>query len=889
MRLCALSLVLPLALAAGLTLAETTFAETNPPGSARGITSEVKRPGSLDSRADAKQAPVQAGEVATDAATRAAEAIDAWSAGYLAELKKHSFFKKLAFHPPVESTGSFALFAQRRIVDSDLAGACRRHYGSWLREISDVFERDYRVPAALVRLVGRPRTPIVLLATEGDYVNYWPSRRGRPGAYVTYGIYDLAIAAPVHAQCVRATKANGYWRRYPLLRDAVRGMLRDHAAAGLTEIAELWIEDGLASYLSFHLASVTQDLSRHHVERTFIDLLCPHGLVRDDWISTRELLAVRGRGGLNALQGSGSAQAKKTGVDPKHLQFEAQAWLLAHYLHQAEEDRYRTLFPAYLGQALRGEGSVMAFCSAFGIDDLDPIDKSLRTYATTLFHGRPGAIPIEDGAHDAAAATDAAAMELEHALPSLDIRPHNASEFLAHALWTAKTGELTRAIAIAEAGIAEAKSETRVAPRLEDTLTRLRAVRDARDEALQDVVTAEGKLRIEASGKNLNLPLSSYREGLLHFDSNRAGIESLPVDGLMLGELMTALSQPLKARGKRWTLGFALAMEGDKKASRYLSDDSEHSKAVERELSADLGEIVFAGKAFGLLESIEALGRPGSEEAAATLVSTLERLMADHKHSPVTSRRTAALRTWAAISLRKLFAGAGVIDSLRGQVKVLEDSQIEITYSFDDEFEDADWLDDPDYLIKDHRFYARQFGYQGRPTTRRWASEGSLQVSGWVCLRHVLEFQQPISVEVDLQYTFPKTGESAGSTQQIGIFDDGAEHYACAVNPGADLLLNDGQGFQIRDLSDPERIDPTINMHLGIHHDGKSLWTTAEGKEVKRATSGALKSGGVFLWVNSESLIHYHEIKISGRPTDASMARMAEDWVDERLTAIGFD
>ena len=814
----------------------------------------------------------------------------AWPASFLTELARHRYFKKLAFHAPLEDTGPFALFLQRQVVEGQLLRACEIHYAPWLKHLGESFERDFVVPAGLVRRPERPRTPVVLLATRGDYVNYWPSNKGRWGAFAAYGHYDRALDAPVHPQCARDTRALGYWRRYPLLRDAARGLLHDHLAPGLTEIAEDWIEDGLSSYLAFHLGATPDDLDRHRSERSYVECLCPDGRAREDWMPTHGLLAVRGDAGLTAFLREQGAQLKAGELDPKALQFEATSWLLVHFLCQADEGRRLDAFRRYLALALKGQGTLESFRATLGIDDLEQLDRELRARASELFAAREGA-----GASDSAeveAGAEAALAEVASAppsLPALQASPRGATECLAHALWCARRGALSRALEILIR--ARAATQARVdSSRLERASELLAQTRAARDAALAQLLASGGKLRLEVDGSKQNLPLEDLRDGRLLFGTNKAELQSLALEEIAASELLGALSQELKQAGSRWALGFALALEGDTKAARYLGEGGPQSDWIREQIQSGLSAQAQSGEAFELLAALEAGGPPLDAETAARASGLIADLCARHLSEPALQNRLESLRAWARAALREVFPAEGLASVLAAELHPLEDGRLELRYDFDDAAELGDWQQDPDYLLKEQQHYAGLNGYSARPLTRLDIADGSLSVSGWVCLRHRLDFEPPLRVELELQYSFPAVGESAGSNQQCGILDDRRGHYAMVCNPTADLEVRDTAQLFLRKGSEPEPIDPQRTLQIGIEHDGASrVRTTANGLERQSGTSGTLESGNVFVWVNSESLLLYHRITIVARPTQASLAALAEAWVEERLRALGLD
>lgn len=808
-------------------------------------------------------------------------------------LAQASAFQPVAFHPAVETHAPFTIFAQRKLKEPfDPAIAADKAWGKWLKHL------HARLDAEVVTRLGRePReghqqSPLLVLASQGDYINYL--NRARPLGRFTrdISVYDEELG------CAVTFKGAGvsFWRTYPILHDLVMARL---ASVSDAPLAELWVLDGLATFYSYHRGPGPEAIDKALPHRSYLESLenmwkAPETFERF-WIHPRELLAIRGEAGLRSFSRTNAATGKSLDVASStalRYVFEIESWLLVHWAMTGEGGKRREAFLAYVDQALDGRGGAELFTETMGLADLDELDRKLLAHALQLHQAEfpdrvvdlatPPLATLDTATAAAGGGDESRELSVAAARSSLGSGPVGYEERLAFALWLAREGRLTEATVLLEGETTIDSSPARV--RFIRGKRRIQALHAARESVFREVAAEGARLRLIPSEgtERTSLRVEAYEDGVLTFGANKAELHSRAAEEIPAGDWVRSLGNRLENYGPSWLRGYALALIGDKKARRYLEATDDETAQVRADTEANLHELLALGEALGTLADLSSRRTPRGERTSSRWVEIVAALMSASGDSELVARHAPALRTCTREALAILYVSSGLSEQLNGELEQLGEGRIRLTYGFDDEDEQRDFVADHRYRHEEHERIA-----QGPdPDTIWFIEESTFGGTGWVCYRHLLEFEAPLAVKATAWAEEIPDGHTYAPELMIGVCDDGRQNFVGLANLGGSLYVFDEVSRTVH-VGQSEAVTLTLDHALELRHDGQTATAFHDGEERDKAPTGPLSSGAVFLWSHSYSPLFLRDLVIEGRPTPASLEQLGQAWVTERLEEIG--
>lgn len=802
-------------------------------------------------------------------------------AGFVMEgrISKHPYLRTLLYER-VDKYPPFVFFIQKPPrAEASFVAANLAPYPKWMQRLELLFRTEYVEPLKLTTRAQPHSYGVFVLASSGDYLNFIEAK---PVPSDGYGHYDNGLDMVIAYRNPRSNQP-ARSKRLPAMGDAVLAMLDAYGLPG-PKRKDLFYSNGLAGYLTYHQNDNKEDLVRHRPNPKFVETVL-HTLDNPklaDWrISLENLLTTTSKSGkLTGLAGRMGVSVSRDNLNYLHSQFEAHSTLWVHFLHQAERGRYKEAAGTYLTRVMSGEDGVATFKQVFGASDIPQLDEEFASYVRRLRD--PAHVPVAQPADKPGKpAAESAATKTGFDTSHLAIEATDSRTLLAFALARASSGELSAAIQLLTTAQPE-DGENKA--RAERAVMRLQALLTVRDAYIENLGKKGGKLRLTIDGERVNLRVEGVADGNLLLGRNKKDLERLAVDKIDLGELIGTLGKRVDEFGPAWVRAYVAVLSAEKRWKKYAGGDSAEERALLAD-GPDIAALLELGAAMRDMNAIATSKMATDARTANHAYGQLSALMTRHGSSPLLADKLGVLREYGRTLLDHLFAQEGLQDSLRVPVRDLGDGRIVIAYEFDQPEEALDFVEEVNYLPALHTHYASE---RTKPERGTYAvNKGTFFGAGWTCWTHKLAFQSPMTVRYEYYVGPMGSGDHSLATMRVGICDDGAGSYIGSVDPGKLVVIDRVNSFYI------DRVDPQLRPHpespipMEIRHNGTTVETWADGEKRHDGSSGALKSGRVFLWTHTEMPIRFTRFEIEGTVSTKKSKSVIDAWANMRLAELG--
>src|SRR5258705_3226023 len=251
-----------------------------------------------------------------------------------------------------------------------------------------------------------PLWAIAILASEGDYRNFWRIHSNF-GPEVARACYDPKLGVSVGYEDPFKPAGSVLEKRYPILNAFVRGMIDGYSTSPEGRPGALWIEEGLASYLAYQEGLVPSCLDgrlvRPATRLTIVDMAQDKRRGPVLLHPIEDLVSLKSSEDVDTIV---MRQAEAAALPPPPERdvlsaFYGQSALWMHFVHQGMNGSLREPFLKYLRWALSGEAALSVLLLAFDGKDLAAIDRAyLHWLAGEARAARPEAT-IDTAAIDA--------------------------------------------------------------------------------------------------------------------------------------------------------------------------------------------------------------------------------------------------------------------------------------------------------------------------------------------------------------------------------------------------------------------------------------------------------------------------------------------------------
>lgn len=825
-------------------------------------------------------------------------------------LGRSSYFSKITLLEDRTVPG-FVFLVQRPPKDvPDYAAKLAARYGPWLSKVAELFDAGYAKPLGLVRPSSHALWPIGLLASEGDYINYWRIHPN-PCANGYWACYDTKLGLVVGYDDLFQPGGAAMDRRYGLLHAAVREMIFAHATARDGRPWAMWVEEGLASYLCYHEGLTPECLAERRIRPSTLKAIVGYAedpKLRDYVLHPIEVLAgLREPEQLDRLvtERCEAAGVVEPSEDDIVRGFYGQATLWMHFLHRGRDGALRERFLQYLKWALSANGGADALKLALGESDLAALDREFFRWVfeehrrafpevkvnagviDSLFLARPSGAAVPEVAGGGAGA-NSKPLEPPPISPSvLAISPTEIEARHGLALVQARSGDLEGATAALTA-IQDSNPASPERDRIAREIERVRQLTLLRDGFLENLRQSGAKWSIEHGGKKLVVTVSSVEGGFVHLAGNRLGVDRIPLVELDLLEIARqAGDKKEQGSSEPWARPYAYVLGGDAKGEKLLKPDSEAAKLLLEDARSWYPTRLRSGRAAAVVRDLAAADLPKSGEEGKAVAATIRSLIAESSDLPLIQARMGDLRRLATAAIGATLAEEQPASLLHGKWRDLGEGRVSIAWEFESEAEAADFVKQTGYMSEWRKVLKVDVGTEADSS---WTvHDGSFTGVGAACYRLPLAFAAPMTVRYGLRVLDESEKEKDQANFSVGLCDDNHRNHVLVINFG-NLFVQNGpkQSKRSKGASEPFTYFLSTDYAFEVVHDGQKVKVTLDGEPTGEEAALGRTSGGVFLWFHTTFPIAMERFEIEGKIDPESAVELRRIRAEEKVIEMGF-
>ncbi len=832
------------------------------------------------------------------AAQDPAPAPSAAATDYDTLLRTQTFFKKIVWTTDTSFAPYEIVIQKQPVPEAGYENSVANAFGAWLTQMAKVFEEKIALPAKLPPGVDPRPIRLIVLLSEGDFVNFQKSLHTWDGAD-EFTFYDDRIRAVVTYWSAPATLRV---RRYAVLRSFVFALLHQRSSAFEGKQPPLWLRIGLGCALAWHNGDDLQKaFANPQLDPQLSNVLV--GLSQDLEKQNRFLLpletlaAVTSYAGLrkHALDEARGGGKPFSDDDPWYSAYYCQSVLWVAYLRREGAAQHNEAFNTYLRAAMGGAGSPTELHRALASQDFSELDRELFRWMyarvreakrgtpddarlATLFKkdAKPGA--AAEGASAAAKAAREMPIAERLALPGADAEVERAI-----ALREAARGDIEAALKRLAKALENGGGDQAMAG-LRQEVERLEAWRSARDTWVAELVSSGGRLQLERDAKQLTRKVTAHVDGVLTLESTQ-GKEQLAISKLAPGALAiqmkgTPLGAPEWARAYAWILG------GDPRWEKQLKDKSPASLALRKDADSIYMELRLLGLAVEHLSALAASAEPADEVVAQAVLDRLRSVRQELPTQPLILERIEALRALATRAAGVLYDRTKPRPVFAGKTTWVDDSTVEIKYDFDSAAELDDWVQTPIIEANSHFTFAplklaeslRTFGWRAGA----WVGRGE------ALLTHTTSFEAPQRVVVQIRHGFAEKSDEDIGNFVVGICSDGKRD-CVAFAEGGESFLYQGNGLKTveRTSSNLQTAQLGDAITLNIEHDGEVVRYAHLHTQEPDLPAGSMSFGEIFLMSHTERELIVDSIVIRGKLSAAAQPKLRARWIERKARETG--
>jgi hypothetical protein len=748
-------------------------------------------------------------------------------------------------------------------------------FGPWMRELAAQFEQHFVEPFALERHERFGAPGVVVLATEGDLLNFRRSEAGRRSASFGEACYDPALDVVVVTAA--SSERAPHLARFGGLTMLVYRELAAHSADGVRRPP--WLHWGLGAYLAWNTGFAPDSLRKREIDRTSLtDWVLAGQTARNSGRTLLPLLdlvaAADAEGAAAAVRRGAEATQTKLEHEPSYLAWTA-ACLWTHYLVDGDGGRWRDGYGAYLASCLGGRGDGQALREALQLDDAgwSALEQGFEAWTRSTALAM-GLIATTDPIPATAAGSAAAPTPEPPPLPPLPPQPQETA--LAHglALVLAREGDLDGAIALLER-VSTAAPENERAQRAARDLERARGFRELRARFLGGLAASGKLLQLERDGKRLNVRVAAVEPTRITLREAKGGLDAVPFAQMPSFGLARQME-----RDAGWLRAWPYALAGDERAANLLDAKDPAAAALRADAAEAYPALLRLG---GVARELGVVGTgelPADALDCELLAQRCAALARDSGDLAEVAARRASLRARAAAALERSWDPERMGEGLAARLESLPQGRARLTYTFDLPTE----LDE----LQVGSLYPPQRA-AGQPALLRAPQmaidSGALRASGSHTWRLPLPFRAPLSVR--LQFTLGEVPDGATTfvNWSLGACDDGQGNLVLVEGLGELLVIDLPAGVSTSAIDTRTRSLDRRRYTLELRHDGASASSWLEGQPCKQLAAATRTAGDVFFSMHADTPLGFEELVVEGE-LDLDLAR--QRWLQRRLAALGF-
>lgn len=455
-------------------------------------------------------------------------------------------------------------------------------------------------------------------------------------------------------------------------------------------------------------------------------------------------------------------------------------------------------------------------------------------------------------------------VEAEHALALLEARSGNLEAALER---------LEKLLVRAEIG--EHK------PLVEREVARIKAFTRLRDAHLAELVKSGSKLAFEHQGKKVVAQVTGVVDGNALLADNKHKLASVPIFALDPFELARGMSPTLTAGADGWARYYMYVLAGDERGVKQLKGAATEVTELRADAAQWYPRALKLGAVAQRLAALAEKGEPHDAQAAAECLAVLVALGQEHGELDLIKTRKATLAALAALALAQQFEPSKMAAMVAGKLESLPGERVRVTYEFERKEEADDFAADHGYLSS----FRRQMGSLDSAERKCEVASGKLSLVGAGCLRYVLSFEAPLSLQYEITLGGGGGGESR-DTFIVGACDDRDESRIDCQGFGSLWVEDRASSFRKQSpQTEPFSFQPGKPNTIGLSIDAGKASSTVNGAPMKTVEIGPRTSGGVFVFFHCATPMGFNKLVIEGKPMlDAARAT----WIERELARLGF-
>ncbi len=811
-------------------------------------------------------------------------------ATFEAELKRIPYFQTIAWTTDATYAPFEILVQKQAVPEPNFERVVAQFYGPWLQQMAKLFEETVATPAKLEPALDPKPIRLIVLLTEGDYLNYSKSVKMREG-YGRTANYDERIRSIV--TCWEFL-GPAYSKRYPVLRRLVFALLHQRCNSSSGRQPALWLREGLSGALAWHLGSdPATAFAKPMIEPTGLERLV--AISQDATRQNVMLLPLRTMAGVISSEDVRKcvlAQAKSAGIeigenDPWYEGYLYESMLWMHFLRREGAQAHHRAFEDYLRACMRGGGSALDLEKALGGQDLADLDREFFrwVYARAKDAGKPPADEsrlatlFAEGSRAVAGTASAGAALAAKLAPPLE-EPR-----VAHALALRKAGHGDIEAALAElANRIEAARDDPSAAAMRKDVERLGVWKAVRDGWLAEQVAAGAKIQLEREGKKIFLKAAKFENGVLQLEGGKSK-EELPATALD-SALLAGQMKTTPASAPQWARAYAMLLCADERWDKLLKDKSPESLALRQDAQGVYAELAKLGLAAEHLLILAQHVAPANAADANSVLERLHRVRVEVPTQPMILKRVDALLALARIAAEKSYDELRPAPEFGGKATWLDGTTLELTYEFNSESELADWESRPD----DFKPWRAKMQPIAIPESQQffrlsggvWAGQGSF------VFRHILPFDAPLYVSITLRH-----GNAANEDVDLGHFlvricDEGLGNYI-AVSKEGEIFVHDAKSNTEISAPATNNLGTAVGerVEMEVVHDGERVRLVHAGVREAEQAVGSRRSGGICLVVHTNRELILESIHLRGKLGAEAIKTLRERWISAAILRTG--
>lgn len=817
----------------------------------------------------------------------------------LARLKSHPYFQRVELVPCAEFPPTLWLVQRHANAPAGFERDVGTKCEPWLAATRAALATDFAAAFPKARRAGRSLDVLAVLASEGDFGNYWKlcgSRESSGGnhwnAELDLGVFDRDVFEKPDENADRF--------------DALWLLARSHLDActpeGNAPAHHLWAREGLAFALAMHggdAAAPKVGVARPGTLRWWTARLRDESERPLAFAPIEELLAIGDWKGVRARASRASGVEVEENGEEESIaihSFMAESGLFATWLWREEEGRYRPLLVERLAAHLGTRPAPPAtafdlaalqakFMEWFGRESAKAVKSKEEALPPELLRslaeqksarGGPAAV-----AASGAGRPGFTSKLLDPAFDPADLldEPLPPEGRLGALLQQAAGGDLEGAATAIDALAAELPADDPLAARARRDEARVKELSATRRAFFTAITGDKKKLRFERAGTTVTGNPQGLDGDVLQLAGAKGVVERVPLASITCEELLRAMGDLKRDEGSAATRAFAALLAGRKTWAKTAAGATPEESALRAD-GDESARLLASGAAARIVEELARAPRPTTVSHGEAAMERIAKLLADHRKEALVAARLPALRALAAWSIAPLFEARGYPGlPLAGKVENLGEGRVRVTWDFESAAQANDFT--PDATRKELKG-SHQLKFPMAESYLR-VELGALRGRGFALWRSKLAFAAPLRCRYRYSYVEPPASFEAGFCNLCVLLCDAGPKKTIATIDMAGIEVQDAGKYEIANES--VHTDYATPYEVTVVHDGKRATLTCPGFPERSVAVFKRQSGAIGVMCDSdvEAALDLLEIEAQLDPTD--VAKWRETWLEKELEA----